>query len=340
MPRFANRHGVAGLLYDEIVESGANPSDTRWIVKLSGYAQKQRKRYDLHKDAIASLARFYSKHDIKMLVFKGYALSLLYDVPENRKSGDVDIYLFGEGEKADSILQTNGIKVNLQEDKHSTFDIKGVHFENHATFLDLRGNKNMKIAETYLEKEIKSKYSGANNINNIFLPTPNFNALFLPLHFAQHWVSYETSFRMLYDWSVFLQKCSKDVDWNEVYIIIEKIGFAHYFNALNLITIETFNISNVTLPNVNADKKLADKILHDTMNPTSVVDIPQNGRFFMSTIMKSFRYYKLNKRMNMIYKQRFISRFYSHSISYIRHWTNLDKRSIWEMDHVKTANKT
>lgn len=335
MPRFANRHGVAGLLYDEIVESGANPSDTRWIVKLSGYAQKQRKRYDLQRDAIASLARFYSKHDIKMLVFKGYALSLLYDVPENRRSGDVDIYLFGEGEKADELLTNLGKQIKQQEDKHSEFDWRGVHIENHAVFLNIRNDFALFELEDYLEKQVSNYSLEDPDMPNVYLPNENFNALFLVLHFSKHWADYETSLRHLYDWAVFLKKCSDKVDWETICTLINKAGLAHFFYAMNDITCRIFEIDRSLVPTGDVDKSLADKILFDIIYPSDKLKFPEGSHGLERVWKQSVRYIHRYNRNNIVRKRNFFSALYAHTMRFIRARTNLDTRSIWKMEHVK-----
>lgn len=335
LPRFANRHGVAAFVYDEVVSKGENPLGTKGLIRLSGYAQKQRKKYDAQLYAIETLARLYSEIGVRMLVFKGYAISKQYDVPENRRCGDVDIYLFGDGEKADKLVQSKGIDVLLQVDKHSAFDWKGVHFENHATFLGVRGSKGMKHVETFLENEIKENCRKDDKLENVYIPCANFDALFIPLHFAGHWVRSELSLRMLYDWAIFLEKRSQEVDWVKIIDVAKVIGFERFLYAMNYCVVKVFGVNENLVGTDKPDVSLAKEIFKDTMFPHEIMEIPNDVGFLKGCWLKSIRYYKLNKRRNKVKKQNLITSFYYHTLSYLHFKTNLDKRTVWEMNYMK-----
>ena len=53
--------------------------------------------YEEHLKVIEKLALLYNEQSVRMLLLKGYGLSLNYPVPEHRTSGDIDIYLYGKG---------------------------------------------------------------------------------------------------------------------------------------------------------------------------------------------------------------------------------------------------
>lgn len=336
LPDFACEHGVAGVVYDEVCkiydQKGVNPLDRRAFFTLAAYAENQRTIYASQKSAITSLASFYKAHDIRMLVFKGYSLSLLYDNPSSRNCGDIDIFLFGDGEKGDKLISNLGIKVLLQVDKHSAFDWKKVHVENHASFLRTEKSDAMCMLEDFIEKEANEHSIEDTNINNVYLPNANFNAIFVAMHFAGHWVKSELNIRLFYDWALFLDKCGDSVDWDLVYSIVEKSGFSRFFNALNYITVKTFELDDHFMQGVDADTQLADCILKDVVSPTKIMEVPEKTNFFKASILKSIRYYKLSKRRNMVVKRNFVVSFYYHMLSYLHYRTKLDKRSIWELD--------
>ena len=53
-----------------------------WIGEV---LQDYEQRYDLYEKAIAKLAGFYKSHGIKMMVLKGYGMSLNYPIPNHPK---------------------------------------------------------------------------------------------------------------------------------------------------------------------------------------------------------------------------------------------------------------
>lgn len=104
-----------------------------WI----GMATQMESIYAQQKKSMMTLAAWYKQHGISMMVLKGYGLSLNYPVPNHRPSGDIDIYLFGEQERADKQLQEElGIKVDKSH-HHTVFCFQEETVENHYDFLNI-----------------------------------------------------------------------------------------------------------------------------------------------------------------------------------------------------------
>lgn len=78
--------------------------------------------YEQHKHVMSELAAFYRTHGIKMLVAKGYGLSLNYPVPNHRPLGDIDIWLFGEQKRGDNTLSEKGVKIDYGHHHHTIFN--------------------------------------------------------------------------------------------------------------------------------------------------------------------------------------------------------------------------
>jgi len=321
LPQFANEMNVGALLYDEVVASGDNPFDTIGLMQLSQASQIQSKLWYVQKENIRRLSVFCAKHGIKMLIFKGYAMSLLYDKPESRKSGDVDVFFFEEefqglrfkvqssrfkvqgsrfkvqgsrfkvqgsrfkvqgsgsrdpeiprsrvpeiqnaSHKMDELVKAKGRELEIG-DKHSSFNVRETHIENHRHFVGTEEHPKLQDVEDYLLKQIYEtlRYENENealryeneNENetlryenchpgdmliksdewpNVYYPSPNFNAVFLPLHMGEHFVNEGASLHQLLDWIVFLEKCGDQVDWPKVYELADKCGFRKWLDGIS-----------------------------------------------------------------------------------------------------------
>lgn len=104
-----------------------------------GMAAKIQQKWEQYEGSIGWLAGFYEKHDIDMMLLKGYGLSLNYPESKLRNSGDVDIYLFGTWKKADDAVREElGVTVHNDREHHTKFTIDDITVENHYDFVNTR----------------------------------------------------------------------------------------------------------------------------------------------------------------------------------------------------------
>lgn len=332
LPRFANRQGVASLLYNEVVGSGDNPFDKSGLIRLSGYAQKQAKKWDIQRDSIASVAKFCKKNGVKMMIFKGYALSLLFENPESRKSGDVDVWFFADGqqtmipmgENVDELLRAKGVNVVKTVEKHTVFDIKGTHYENHRFFLDSDDHERLMAVEEYLQKTLSgSPLNGEGMVQsdeweNVMYPSANFNAVYLPLHAARHFIYSSASFKQLVDWPIFLQRCGRNVDWSVVYALANKAGYRKWLDVLNAIAVDKFDVGMECIggqahycPNINLEEKVIRSFIVNK-------DVDNHAPFLKLFALKSTKQFKNRWKINLVYNDNFWFSYVKHSFGYIK----------------------
>ena len=124
------KHGVAAICVDGMSATGLEHSCLQTIPKqiklqwVSSVMQTE-KIYNRQRDVIERLAEIYNEEGLQILLLKGYGLSMNYPNPRHRICGDIDIYMFGDGGKADKIIEKRfGIKSKQNEDKHSTFHLR------------------------------------------------------------------------------------------------------------------------------------------------------------------------------------------------------------------------
>lgn len=101
----------------------------------------------LRKNLLHDMVTICKANDIRLLVLKGLGISALYPKPESRRSGDIDIFLFGDAEKGNRILSPDA-DVPLRE-KHYVFYRDGVQIENHVHLIDI-GTPFQRRVEDYL----------------------------------------------------------------------------------------------------------------------------------------------------------------------------------------------
>lgn len=239
--------------YSKLFEAGMVTVDMdkslkkQWIGQV---IQSYEWKYPTYRATIGHLASVYARHGIRMMVLKGYGLSLNYPVPMHRPCGDVDFWNFGEYERADRVLEEElGIRVDHSHHHHTTFHFEGQFFENHYDFINVHAHPSSKRVEARL-KELAPVGEEAVEIDGqpIFLPSPDFNALFLLRHTAAHFAASKMSLRQILDWATFVQKYHGRIDWKGLETFVESVGMMPFYQILNGICVDYLGFSAADFP--------------------------------------------------------------------------------------------
>ena len=333
----ASLHGLGAITFDGIQACYlSNPS---FVVSLDNPENKSLKydwfgaglsaeiAYENHRDTIVDLAVFYAKAGIKMMLLKGYGLSLNYPIPEHRPTGDIDVYLYGLGQKADELISNQlGSRVKLNGDKHSTFQFNGVTVENHANFINARVHPNLLRLEKFLKSEASNciplvlKTRDGETVT-IYSPSYNANALFLPFHCASHFVHGEASLRQICDWACFVRKHGNEIDWDIVWVESKAAGFEKFYCCLNGIVEKYLGVPEGVLPSWARYPELQEKVIHEVFS--------QGHEKSLSLLGKIHRFYASSWKFRLVFRESMLATFFRLAKSYIR-FNNDSSRSIWE----------
>lgn len=261
---------------------------TQWL----GSSLTIERIYEQHKRVMSELAAFYSSHGIKMLVVKGYGLSLNYPVPNHRPLGDIDIWLFGEQKRGDKALSEKGIKIDYGHHHHTIFNYKGITIENYSDFLCVPGHRKNASYERILkrlayEESIKSEING----EEIYYPSAYFNALFILKHSATHFASTEMNLRQLLDWGGFILKHGKDVDWKMVIKVAKKYNLYRFMSCQNALCVDYLGFPSEVFPEFERNKELETRVLNDILSPEFNKKAPKG---FMKGLLFKYERWRAN----------------------------------------------
>ena len=265
----AELQGVAGVVLDGInccYEKGIAPGlDFETKLEWIGLVTQMEERYQQQEKIIRGLASFYHKHSIEMMVLKGYGLSLNYPIPNHRPCGDIDIYLFGEQERADRIIHDElGIEVDKSHHHHTVFQFLGEIVENHYDFLNVHVRKSNKKIEAKLKELCHTDI--ADNTEIILFPSVEFNAIYLLRHCAAHFASTEMTVRQVLDWGLFMQKHSKDIRWGEYLAYIKQGGMFRFYNLMGLFCVNHLGFDSLIFHGLSPDP-LFDRFSNEILSP-------------------------------------------------------------------------
>lgn len=213
----AVKQGVFALAWDgvQLLPQPIQPPKQlkfKWAMSVDKYEAKHRR----YCATVQDLQSFYASKGIVAVQMKGVGFSANYNVPYHREGGDIDIFTFSAdelamshreaNELADTLMQNQGIEVEMHSYKHSNFIFKGIPVENHKMFLnveikpDFLGWLNSYLREVISPQKVEM-YKGE---YNLLVPSPEFNTLFISCHAFQHYGS-GIALHHLYDWSVILK---------------------------------------------------------------------------------------------------------------------------------------
>lgn len=271
-----------------------------WIGEaLQGYEY----RYELYCKTMAEMAEFYNKHSFKMMILKGYACSLDWPRPEHRPCGDIDIWQFGQQKEADAALEKEKfIEIDKKHEHHTVFYWNDFMVENHYDFINTRRHK------SHYDLENIFKELGADDTlycelygEKVYLPSPNLHALFLVRHILKHFAAVEISLRQVLDWAFFVEKHSKEVDWNWLDEMLDKYNMKDFYGCLNAICVEDLAFDACLFNEVQFNPEIKDKVLDDILFPRYPLAEPKG---FLRKYVYKYRRWKGNEwKHRLCYKE-------------------------------------
>ncbi len=233
---FASRQGVLSVAYDGIIllPEELRPSG-KLLLRWGVNAAASEDRYARQTAALGKLAALYAGNSITILLLKGYGLSLYYPVPQHRECGDIDVYLSGGFECANRMAREAGIGVKAAVGKHSSFVFEGVMVENHRVIVDEDRNRRTASIERLLEEMAAKDDLRQIEVDgeSVWLPTPDFNAVYLLAHASSHFRDGELALRNLCDWARFLAAEGANIDRESLDIILQESRLGTLYGLMN-----------------------------------------------------------------------------------------------------------
>lgn len=332
-------HGVSAVAWDRVSNLIADnenilriPLDKslhiRWVVNVEHVEQK----YARQKRVIATLARFFAKHDIHMLILKGYGLSLNYPVPEHRPCSDVDIWMFGIEKdnsgnpiivnvqsKADKLLREE-LDVRIDEDKHhhTVFYINGVMVENHYDFLNVHSHRSNRDIESRLQMLARDRMETVLvDGETVYLPSADFNAVFLLRHMAAHFAAERIGLRHLLDWKYFVEKSSDEIDWGALEQLSGDMNMHRFLHCINGICVDYLSLSASLLLPFEREHNLEQRVLAEIFTPEFSEPNPRSAGVLQSLCYMFRRWWANRWKHRIVYREGLVSTFFVQLYSHL-----------------------
>jgi hypothetical protein len=316
MGALAEEHGLPAVLCDAVDRlvredalSGGRAIAKQQMYDGLGAALSFEQRYEAYREAIGALAGYYAVHYLKMMVLKGYALSLDWPVPAHRPCGDIDIWLFGRYREADALLTREmKIAVDNSHHHHTVFSWHGFSVENHYDIVNVHyGHGNAEMEKIF--KELAQDDSCFVEVcgSKVYLPSADFHALFLLRHAMSHFASTRLTLRQVLDWAFFVEKHTGEIDWPWLLGLLERFHMRDFYSCLRLICIDDLGFSADAFPAVDADLSLKPRVLADILCPEFQGKEPGG---LLSRVWFKYRRWRANAwKHRLCYREGLLSSF-------------------------------
>lgn len=283
----AAQQGLSAVLVDGVEDllEGERPPQEILLQWIGDSLQNYEYRCGQYKRAIVKLARFYNSHSFKMMVLKGYACAVNWPKPEHRPCGDIDIWLFGKQKEADlALAKEKGIEIDRGHHHHTVFLWNDFTVENHYDFINTHRHR----SHAGLEQLFKDLGADDTHVvdfsgEKVYFPSPNLHALFLLRHALNHFASMGITLRQVLDWAFFIEKYTKEIDWDWFLSVIDEYQMREFFNCLNAICVEDLGFEAKIFKQIQFNPVTKEKILKDIIEPEYSPELPKglvNGMIF------------------------------------------------------------
>lgn len=187
---------------------------------------------------------------IDTILIKGFAIAIFYDVPEIRKSGDIDILIPDKTKmkKAVDVLSSKGLKyVDSQHSNHhiELVNDRGISVELHQTLAEYFDNKRTDnqlndIVKEYHKHIIKTAFLG----NTFYIPSDGYNAFSLIVHMLQHYLRAGFGLKLLCDWVVFWNRTTiQDTEKEQFMSCVKQLHITTFVSAITSICVRYLGLS-------------------------------------------------------------------------------------------------
>lgn len=196
---------------------------------------------------------FRALDGIPAVLVKGQALAQDYLDPSRRQPGDIDLLVpSGSYEAAKSVLLPKATKVaeEIPGILHQGMHFRSVEVEIHGSISTLMSRKLDRQLAGFLAQQFDGRPLPAVSIGGADIPVPeaNFNAVYVFVHFLQHYWSGGVGLRQPLDWMTFVSVHKRDIHPVLLERQLEELGLLHLWKVFTGFAQEYFGCPAEKLP--------------------------------------------------------------------------------------------
>lgn len=271
--RMSVRHSVVAWIYDgvEMLPYELQPGRDIMMKWYSVVVRIEMTNRKLNK-GITEIAGLYKNANIDFVLVKGQGVASVYQKPEHRQPGDIDVYIRREDyEKANAVLSGNGADIphkSASRDKHVHFKWNGLIVENHVAIVKFSTESYSRAWDDFMERKLYVDLDSVDfNGIRVCVPSDYFNSVYLLLHILQHLLTSGIGLRQVCDWMTVLHHGAHHFDRLEWKKDIKVLGLEKPFGVFAYIAVRFFGMDMNLFPYYDEKyEKLAFSLFDDILD--------------------------------------------------------------------------
>ena len=260
--KIAKEQCVSALITDAMNElaAGGVPIDKPLLYKINFDAVRIAQRNTQLNATLAEITELLNSSEVPTVLLKGQGVAQNYRKPEQRMSGDIDLYVGEKNyDKAVNVLQEKYSKHagDVETKKHYSLDIGTTRVELHrqADHLSnpLENSYFQRFTKRYLQNTACTRQT----------PPPQFDALFIFNHLFHHYLIQGVGLRQLCDWARYLYIRSNEIDMQQLKTDLQKTGLLKAWKIFGFIAVDTLGLPVENFPFYEHRTSQGEKVLEN-----------------------------------------------------------------------------
>lgn len=239
----ARKQTVTGIVYHGITLLPENqmppiPILSKWVAE----ADRVERYNHRMNNALDALLSILERHGIIPIVLKGQGIAALYETPEWRECGDIDLYIpQKDTARAVEILRNEGICTERHADGSICYTFQGVEVEHHASMIDIAVPAKKRYIDSILQED--KRHTIKTGALQMSTPPHTTNLLMLNAHIMKHAIGRGIGLRQLCDLARAYHIYNKEIDYVKLAELYRNAGIERWSMLLH-----AFLIRHLGLP--------------------------------------------------------------------------------------------
>ena len=274
-------HTLTGIGYSGVEEAvrqkACEPPRMELTVAWKLLVQKAENENRRQQHDAAVLTEIFRKEGFSTCILKGQALARLYEHPERREAGDIDVWVWPAGGETMSLAERRkkvaaycNAQLAVPQEvvyHHMAFPVKGKDIEVHFTPSWMSAPWKNRRLQRFFDQEMPYRTSyrcGAGGRDFFHVPSLALDRVFVLVHIYRHLFAEGIGLRQLLDYDRVLQATECDEERNLTMALLNALGMRRFTAAMMWVLHEVFGLDEAKML-CQPDAQRGQRLLHEVM---------------------------------------------------------------------------